>query len=105
MRHLGFSVVAAIRAVHGVSVQQLKERLDDRMASMEEVSAGAFTACYVRPHAAQQAVLFLFLVIVVHREHSSNHVPTLLSIESKAPPFLGYLARVRWHLSLYMPIT
>lgn len=37
VRYLGFNVVAAIRALHGVSVQQLKQRLDERTARMEEV--------------------------------------------------------------------
>ncbi len=34
----GFNVVAAIRELHGVSVEQLKQRLDDRIAMMEEAS-------------------------------------------------------------------
>lgn len=34
----GFNVVAAIRELHGVSVEQLKQRLDERIAMMEEVS-------------------------------------------------------------------
>lgn len=38
VRYLGFNVVAAIRALHGVSVQQLKQRLDDRYTTMEQVS-------------------------------------------------------------------
>lgn len=38
VRHVGFNVVEAIRALHGVSVTQLKQRLDDRAARMEEVS-------------------------------------------------------------------
>lgn len=42
VRHLGFNVVAAIRQLHGVSVQQLKQRLDDRYTRMEEVSVRLF---------------------------------------------------------------
>lgn len=38
VRHLGFNAVAAIRALHGVSVQQLKRRLDECYARREEVS-------------------------------------------------------------------
>lgn len=38
VRHLGFNVVAAIHALHGVSVVQLKEQLDERASRKEEVS-------------------------------------------------------------------
>ncbi|CAM9198081.1 unnamed protein product [Ectocarpus sp. 12 AP-2014] len=36
VQHLGFNVVAAIRALHGMSMQQLKEQVDDQRTRAEE---------------------------------------------------------------------
>ncbi|CAM9347034.1 unnamed protein product [Ectocarpus sp. 4 AP-2014] len=36
VQHLGFNVVAAIRALHGMSMQQLKEHVDDQRRRAEE---------------------------------------------------------------------
>ncbi|CAN0412690.1 unnamed protein product, partial [Ectocarpus sp. 12 AP-2014] len=38
VQHLGFNVVAAIRALHGMSMQQLKEQVDDQRRRVEEGS-------------------------------------------------------------------
>lgn len=38
VQHLGFNVVAAIRALHGMSMQQLKEQVDDQRRRADEVS-------------------------------------------------------------------